>query len=461
MYSRTRTRSSGSIYETWSGYPDIENSATFGGWTPEDAANAASQREGNQQKTLVVPPIGDSSTIADCLGIRGVNPVDHQSQIVRTGPFTVMLFCYGFGVYAKFCDITVVPSTVVPPYLEPTLLSKQQMRARAIAALEPQFSSGFSATNAIFELKDFKGMLRHVRGVGGMLKAQTAKHLAKAVGLSADHAITSIASSAKDRVRNLSTKTLAELTLEYDFAFKPLVADVEKVYTLAERAKDTLSRFNAQGFDPNTFHYTEKIPGVVVKDDGYSPNKYGSIISRQGVFHAQCTQSWHHSVDNALDQFLQHYGLQLTPKNIWDAIPFSFVVDWFYSVGKSLESVSRNTVTSRNIHSYAESYKYESVIQTVFRPSYQDYSRGKCIVINFSGGVGSGLAGTDDGFPVGFCKNTSYIRTIWDGPPLLVGPVLPTWRGPTLHNAVDALAMVRTAWGFKKNSRTLFNGPSD
>lgn len=41
-----------------------------------------------------------------------------------------------------------------------------------------------------------------------------------------------------------------------------------------------------------------------------------------------------------LDQFILDNDLTLTPENIWDLVPFSFVVDWFINIGNVLEDAS-------------------------------------------------------------------------------------------------------------------------
>lgn len=40
-----------------------------------------------------------------------------------------------------------------------------------------------------------------------------------------------------------------------------------------------------------------------------------------------------------LHRSLRQYGLAITPYNIWDMIPFSFIVDWFLPIGTSLENL--------------------------------------------------------------------------------------------------------------------------
>lgn len=43
---------------------------------------------------------------------------------------------------------------------------------------------------------------------------------------------------------------------------------------------------------------------------------------------------------SSLDQFVLDNDLALTPENLWDLVPFSFVVDWFTGIGGALEDAS-------------------------------------------------------------------------------------------------------------------------
>jgi len=49
-------------------------------------------------------------------------------------------------------------------------------------------------------------------------------------------------------------------------------------------------------------------------------------------------------VDRAFRGSLATFGVELNPRVAWDAIPFSFVVDWFFNVGKVLEQFKINAL---------------------------------------------------------------------------------------------------------------------
>lgn len=66
----------------------------------------------------------------------------------------------------------------------------------------------------------------------------------------------------------------------------------------------------------------------------------------------------------SLDKALYTYGLYPTAEVLWDFIPYSFVVDWFFPISPALAQFSRNQFYSPQYYEYVEgvccSLKYES-----------------------------------------------------------------------------------------------------
>lgn len=58
-----------------------------------------------------------------------------------------------------------------------------------------------------------------------------------------------------------------------------------------------------------------------------------------------------YSKASGLDRFILDNDLALTPENLWDLVPFSFVVDWFTGIGNILEDASNyyNMVQKHNV----------------------------------------------------------------------------------------------------------------
>lgn len=75
--------------------------------------------------------------------------------------------------------------------------------------------------------------------------------------------------------------------------------------------------------------------------------------------------------------YIYTMGLAPTPAVLWDFVPFSFVVDWFFPVGNSLEQFSRNKFFSPVYYEYYDGYccslKYKQQTPAGFR--VQCYTR--------------------------------------------------------------------------------------
>lgn len=83
---------------------------------------------------------------------------------------------------------------------------------------------------------------------------------------------------------------------------------------------------------------------------------------------------------SAADQFVLNYDLALTPENLWDLIPFSFVVDWFTGIGNVLEDMS-------NYYTFTQKHEVLCTgrsIKAVKQVAANKLHRGLAGVITFS-----------------------------------------------------------------------------
>lgn len=96
---------------------------------------------------------------------------------------------------------------------------------------------------------------------------------------------------------------------------------------------------------------------LMIKDSEELANAYQKVASLQsdkcrctsrrtweahGATYTATLQCYYRRYAKAskLDQFILDNDLALTPENLWDLVPFSFVVDWFTGIGDILEDAS-------------------------------------------------------------------------------------------------------------------------
>lgn len=109
---------------------------------------------------------------------------------------------------------------------------------------------------------------------------------------------------------------IANLFLSYYYGWRLFVKDTQELYSSIEkrsRSHDYLNRAASQ--------------------------RRWSAHGADYLATFQCFYN-RHAHSTSLDRFIIDNDLALTPENLWDLVPFSFVVDWFIGVGAALESAS-------------------------------------------------------------------------------------------------------------------------
>lgn len=302
-----------------------------------------------------------------------------------------------------------------------------QRSCRAWRDMEPQYKNltGFSGSNFIHELRELKPAPQQILRLSRKLRDAAAKIF-----------------------RHDNHKTLAELQLANAYAFQPLVRDVSVLSLTLGEAGRALKRFNDQGKQWNTFHYSEQIP---VEDLFVDGGTYCQFQKKRGLYCASVRNKWEETSQDAVGNFMQFYGLTLSPQQIWEMIPFSFLVDQVYTVGKTLERLSRTPVSKVQRGMFVESLKLETINLLCMKQQYN--------LRYFSGGCDP--QGIDPGkhHPIAFSKKSSYDRYI-SLPPALGGVPVPQLKLPTIANLVNDVALLRANIGWRP-SRRGFNGLTD
>lgn len=186
----------------------------------------------------------------------------------------------------------------------------EDFNSRAFQAMLPDLEQGLSLTNFLFELTDF----RHIMSL-----------FSKWEGL---------------------TNKVAEGHLSWQFGVKPFREDVKKLHKVLVDHQSILEDFVTRTGTVQKRYYREKLP-VVETDSGWQGLaglyhlRARAYLKEHCKYNATMTymytcpdmNEWKMKVKALLDML----GLRLTPSVIWEAIPFSFVVDWFFRVQDYLE----------------------------------------------------------------------------------------------------------------------------
>lgn len=218
----------------------------------------------------------------------------------------------------------------------------------------PTVAPDLSLVNSLLELKDFKSIGKSFKSAGTLTS------------------LPGLASTLRDTIKliakdgKLKTRSLADLYLQYKFNLRPLISDIENIVSslsrLERRINDLMSR---QGRRQNA-HFTRVIDesSINYAHTEANPTGFAFPADRHGwycshvplsgmakserfvyvepsVFHAQLQYSYYYAdyqTEHArLLSILDAWGVNFNPAIVWNAIPWSFVIDWVLSVSRFLD----------------------------------------------------------------------------------------------------------------------------
>lgn len=201
------------------------------------------------------------------------------------------------------------------------------------------------------------------------------------------------------RVSRLFDKPLNEISdtwLQSIFGWIPFVSDiksiVEKVMTVGQKVEEfyfkadrRMSLHFQKGLSPETFKDASWLAGPfnvyidTTDPDGpytelasvfqtFSANGEFQRTFNELVFHATIDFEYHVPPWDGFQQLLAEldvWGVNLSPSDIWEAVPFSFVIDWVFNVQGWLRSFDKTNIPIQVvIYDYCSSIKYE-LVETV------------------------------------------------------------------------------------------------
>lgn len=228
------------------------------------------------------------------------------------------------------------------------------------------------------------------------------------------------------------TGSAAAAYLTYQLALKPLMSDLEEISDLVKNIK---AKYKAAKVDRefNPHHYTE----VLYECDERVRLESGSnyAISRGKYlttrFHAE---SWltYKGFGGSFEEFVKLIsGMVINLPTIWESIPFSFLVDYVFRIGKALERLDSTGLQPYIVDDYLETVKMES--------SYGDHFDDR-LLFNFVVHERATKLSQNKLF-------SGWSRTIYNRTPTwpYKGLVIPQLRMPNLRQAGIVAALLR-AW---------------
>lgn len=324
-------------------------------------------------------------------------------------------------------------------------LKIRQLDALALRTMIPKLDDGFSLPVFLFELGDLKGMLADAFGL--------LKRLPRAV-------------------LDLFTRpfrTWSKHWLSAVFGWIPFISDVRTIIAKCAALAQTIEQFLAQANTRMTFHFGKSLSPFTFCE----PSWHDAIVPMNFVHSANATSDTYegHDVDlllhrkrhvirpqyHATMEFSYHlpelsmatsrllagldvFGVNVSISDVWEVIPFSFVVDWFYSVQSWLQGFDfTNLSVEVRIYDFCRSIRYDleenfvddSALEKIeiFTLNNPNYRVDETPLWTLSTPLSR--------FP--FYKGTAYHR--WKGVPLLSDETGPRLRTPKGYKLVSLCAL--------------------
>jgi hypothetical protein len=261
----------------------------------------------------------------------GNNPFHLERIVDNVSPLN------GTDIYAGTRITLVNVNSGIRADAAPSHYSSPMPSTASIQARMSPSKPHVSLPNFLFELKDLPGMSKQLVGFGSNLG--TAVQLIKQGG---------------DGLLGRSARTYADMQLAVSFGWAPLLADLGSMIGFSqafERRRTEIERMNRKGGLRKSIKLSS-----YVRDTAVTRNKAvfgrGNVTIRATETLTGRTDRWATSRWKPMFPYSAPYtdadiaasilGLSFNraPKVIWDALPWSFLVDYFTNIGDVLENVS-------------------------------------------------------------------------------------------------------------------------
>lgn len=227
----------------------------------------------------------------------------------------------------------------------------EALAAQAIDTMAPSFGGDMSIINSVLELRDFKRVATSFWGLVGKAKGPR--------GIPWWDIL--VGAGKKDSTLQRLSKTLLSYKFGYESLYRDIVSLISCMSGFNQRYSELVRRANT----PQQAYFGVNIAGTdtsgstteyEVGHTGYSfftsPRGYSQIIEHpsKGIrYHA--TLRYRYPLPAELlaaggrnKALLDRLGVQKNPAIVWNAIPFTFLIDWLVDVGSFLGRLRTDNV---------------------------------------------------------------------------------------------------------------------
>lgn len=238
------------------------------------------------------------------------------------------------------------------------------LQQASLKTMLPGIKAELSLINSFIELKDFKTLPRTLSRIMGLPKALY---------------------NARGPLRMVA-KNVADSFLQWKFNIAPLLSDIAGINSALSRTRKRVERLLDRTEKTQRVHYSLAFSEFSSSVLSYGPYTLGPSIPyypkingrkviryvdyEPSLFHAEIeynfTLSRFQTEYAQLLGLLDALGVNLNPSIIWNAIPWTFVVDWVVGVSRWLDQFKRRNMDPQiNIRRYLWSIRRSRRINSV------------------------------------------------------------------------------------------------
>lgn len=267
---------------------------------------------------------------------RGIGKCFHEKIIINHSPPSSS-WSSTDGAYIDVYN----PVAYAPPNANfPTAsVPSEQILLRAIQNIKPKLKAKVSVPNFLFELKDLRRIIPDASTIQRNAAALTA-------------IVTNPFKGSRRWAGSELHNTVASQHLNAQFGYLPLIDDAFKIVEAFKDFNQKVRDFKKNagksqvGYHKESWGSGQTFPEVTVYD---VPN-FVRFYYRDRIVDGSTVigLNYSYSVDfpslKAPGLFYKYIGFRSNPRILWDALPFSFVVDWLLGVGRFLETLDDGAV---------------------------------------------------------------------------------------------------------------------
>lgn len=287
------------------------------------------------------------------------NAVEHQKSVCFNYARAALVGSQtGTMYHVRYRRFAVPNGITIPGERNPVSWSAfDGAQRRAWWSMQPRFESEIQMLNFIYELKDFKRLAKFLVNFKIMEMGKTLKRMRRKLrAYWAETRQQSVAQNAGITLAEI-TRAAAEARLVESFAIRPLINDLSAIFTtLAQTVESAQQQFADRGNLHQLSHYSEIGEDTRTLTSGSNNSCMIKTGSQQAsLFTATMQYSYRYKMRKGWDLFMRGYGLEFDAEVLWNALPFTFLVDYVYQIGRAIHFMKSDPNVFLKLHQYCES----------------------------------------------------------------------------------------------------------